>query len=252
MRAGSIILAIAALIAMAPLLAPQDPTDLGGLDLMNALLPPWWIDGASPQFPLGTDAQGRCILSSILFGLRLSVLVSTTVVALSLTAGSLLGLWVGHIGGPLDRLAMRAADAALSLHPVLIALVLAALLRNAIPIEWSERAGTLVVVVALGAVGWAPYARTARVLTRAECQLPYIQAARLMRRPARHILASACSGDLLCERLEERASIVLAQALLQLSAAELAFRLDHGAFAVDPFGLDRVQPRTFARQAADQ
>src|SRR6185436_20238067 len=64
--------------------------------------------------------------------------------------------------------------------------------------------------------------------------------------------ASACSGDLLCERLEERASIVLAQALLQLSAAELAFRLDHGALAVDPFGLDRVQPRTFARQAADQ
>lgn len=187
-RTGCLLLALVALIMAAPLLATQDPTDLSQLDLMAAGQPPWWEEGGDRSYPLGTDGQGRCLLSAILYGLRLSLLVGAAPVLLSLALGTLVGLWAGAAGGLAGHLAMRLADAALALHPVLVALILAAVLRQLIPLEWSGAAGVVTVIVALAAVGWAPYARAASAMTRVEERQPYVQAARLMGQPRRRIL----------------------------------------------------------------
>lgn len=187
-RAGYLLLALLLAIMMAPLLATQDPTDLGHLDLMAAGQPPWWEDGGDTSYPLGTDGQGRCILSAILYGLRLSLLVGAMPVLLSVTLGTLVGLWAGATGGLADQLAMRLADAAMALHPVLLALIMAAVIRQLTPIGWSQEAGIATVIVALTVVGWAPYARTARAMTHVEERLPYAQAARLMGQSRRRIL----------------------------------------------------------------
>lgn len=187
-RTACLLLALVALIMAAPLLATQDPTDLGQLDLMAAGQPPWWEEGGDRSYPLGTDGQGRCLLAAILYGLRLSLLVGAAPVLLSLTLGTLVGLWAGAAGGLVGHLAMRLADAALALHPVLVALILAAVLRQLIPLEWSGAAGVVTVIVALAAVSWAPYARAASAMTRVEERLPYVQAARLMGQPQRRIL----------------------------------------------------------------
>lgn len=187
-RAGYLLLALLLAIMVAPLLATQDPTDLGRLDLMVAGQPPWWEDGGDTSYPLGTDGQGRCVLSAILHGLRLSLLVGAIPVLLSVTLGTLVGLWAGTVGGLADQLAMRLADAAMALHPVLLALIMAAVIRQPTPIEWSQEAGIATVIVALTVVGWAPYARTARAMTHVEERLPYVQAARLMGQSRRRIL----------------------------------------------------------------
>jgi len=182
------LLALAAAILAAPLLATQDPTDLSRLDLMTAGQPPWWEAGGDRSYPLGTDGQGRCLLSAILHGLRLSLLVGATAVLLSLTLGTLVGLWAAAAGGLADQLAMRLADAALALHPVLLALVLSAVMRQLTPLAWSRETGIATVIVALAVVGWAPYARTARATTQVEERLPYVQVAWLMGQSRRRIL----------------------------------------------------------------
>ncbi|MFZ1430564.1 MAG: ABC transporter permease [Geminicoccaceae bacterium] len=187
-RAGYLLLALLLAILVAPLLATQDPTDLGRLDLMAAGQPPWWQEGGSLSYPLGTDGQGRCILSAILYGLRLSLLVGATPVLLSLTLGTLVGLWAGAAGGLAEQLAMRLADTAVALHPVLVALILAAVLRQFTPVEWNQEAGIATVIVALAVVGWGPYACTARAMTHVEERLPYVQAARLMGQSRRRVL----------------------------------------------------------------
>ena len=187
-RAGCVLLVLLVAILVAPLLATQDPTDLSRLDLMAAGQPPWWVDGGSASFPLGTDSQGRCILSAILHGLRLSLLVGAMPVLLSVMLGTLVGLWVGTAGGRADQLAMWLADVVMALHPVLLALIMAAVLRQFTPIEWSQEAGIATVILAVAAVGWAPYARTARAMTQVEQRLPYVQAAWLMGQSWRHIL----------------------------------------------------------------
>lgn len=187
-RAGWLLLALVTAIMTAPVLATQDPTDLGQLDLLAAGQPPWWADGGDLSYPLGTDGQGRCLLSAILYGLRLSLLVGMAPVMLSLTLGTLVGLWAGAVGGLIDQASMRLADAALALHPVLLALILGVVLRQLAPIDWSRATGIATVMSALAAVGWAPYARAARAMAHVEQQRPYVQAARLMGQPRRRIL----------------------------------------------------------------
>lgn len=211
-RLGPGLLLAVALIAAAPLLAPQDPTDLARLDLLDALLPPGWQQAGTWRYPLGTDAQGRCLLSLILHGLRLSLAVGGMAVLPALLLGTGIGLWAGYRGGVGGELAMRLADTALALHPVLLALLLAAVLRTVA--KPGVGIGTLTVVVALVAVGWAPFARTARALTAAQACLPYVRAAWLLQRPTAHILVGHILPNI--------APTLLAQAATQLGAAIVA------------------------------
>src|SRR5690606_34600297 len=118
---------------LAPLIAPHDPYDSSSIDLMNGLIPPFWEAGGSMEFPLGTDNQGRDILSGILYGLRLSLTISVAAVALSAIAGTALGLLAAWVGGWVDSAIMRLADIQLSFPAILVALLVDGVARASLP-----------------------------------------------------------------------------------------------------------------------
>ena len=142
---------IAALFA--PVIAPMDPYDLKQVDLASFLLSPAWMEGGSLQFPLGTDDQGRGILSNILFGLRTSMFVGFTVVVISSIAGATLGMIGGYYGGVLDAFIMRTADTVFSFSTTLLALLLLGIF---------ETRGIGTVIFAICIANWVRYARTIR------------------------------------------------------------------------------------------
>jgi len=164
-----IILLLLCLVALiAPWIAPQNPYDLASLDVLNSRLPPGGqtMDG-SMTFLLGTDAQGRDMLSAILYGIRISIVVGTLSTVIALVIGLSLGLFAGYFGGRMDALIMRIADIQLSFPPILIALILLAISGQ----------GVGKIIVALIAVQWAYYARTARSAAMVERRREYIEAA---------------------------------------------------------------------------
>ena len=117
----------------APLIAPQNPYDPAGLNLLDAFTPPVWSEGGTWRFWLGSDDQGRDIFSTILYGLRLSLLVGFAAVGLSLVIGVGLGLMAGYVGGMVDSLIMRIADVQLSFPAILIALLINGIARAVLP-----------------------------------------------------------------------------------------------------------------------
>jgi len=162
----------------APWVAPHNPFDLAQLDLTNSLKPPAWMDGGDPVFPLGTDDQGRDILSTILFGARISLLVGVCSVLFSMTLGVSLGLLAGYVGGKTDAFIMRVADVQLSFPAILIALLIDGVARALLP-GAHESMAFYVLVLSIGVSGWVQYARTVRGSTFAEKGKEYVQAARL-------------------------------------------------------------------------
>lgn len=151
---GFLILALFTAAALfAPLIAPMDPYDLETIDLANFLIAPAWMDGGSWQFPLGTDDQGRGILSTILFGLRTSLFVGFTVVIISGTIGIVFGMLAGYYGGLLDAVIMRTADTVFSFSTTLLALLLLGVF---------ETRGIGTVIFAICIANWVKYARTIR------------------------------------------------------------------------------------------
>lgn len=172
----------------APFFVTQNPYDLASLDLLNAELPPLWqADGQWPYL-LGTDLQGRDMLAAILYGSRASILIGVMSVAVSLTVGSTLGLIAGYYGKWADGLLMRVGDVLLSMPTMLIAILVSAVARELLPAEWREAGSSAVIVFAISLSGWVQYARTVRALTMVERDKEYVQAARLIRVPARRIL----------------------------------------------------------------
>ena len=137
----------------APLVAPMDPYDLTKVDLANFLLPPTWMEGGLGDFPLGTDDQGRGILSTILFGLRTSLIVSVTVVSISSVIGIVLGMLGAYYGGLLDAFIMRAADTVFAFSTTLLAVLLLGMF---------ETRGVFTVILAICIADWVKYARTIR------------------------------------------------------------------------------------------
>jgi len=164
----------------APLVAPHNPFDLATLSLSDSRLPPMWSDGGKPAFPLGTDDQGRDILSAIIFGARISLLVGLASVAFALVLGVALGLLAGYLGGRTDALVMRIADVQLSFPAILIALLIDGVARVALPRELHDRLAIVVLVFAIGLSNWVQYARTVRGSTMVEKGKEYVQAARVI------------------------------------------------------------------------
>jgi len=163
----------------APWLATQNPFDAASLNLDEAFRPP-----GAPGHLLGTDDQGRDVLSTILYGARISLGVGLAAVALSLVAGVAAGLVSGYVGGRLDAFLMRVADVQLSFPAILIALLVDGVARVALPGELQGSIAVPVLVRAIGVSGWVQYARTVRGLTLVERQKEYVQAARVIgRRP---------------------------------------------------------------------
>ncbi len=161
-------------------LAPHDPFDLATLDLHAALLPPRWLDGSVAGYWLGTDDQGRDVLSAILYGARISLAVGFASVALAVALGVVLGLVAGYAGGRLDALIMRVADVQLSFPAILIALLIDGVARTALPPDIHDRAAIPVLVLAIAASNWVQYARSVRGSTMVEKTREYVQAARVI------------------------------------------------------------------------
>ena len=203
---GFILLALIVLAAIfAPWLSPQNPYDLSRLDVMDSRMAPGEksVDG-SITFLLGTDEQGRDMLSAILYGIRISVMVGVVSTVIALVLGLSLGLLAGYSGGRLESFIMRVADIQLSFPPILIALILLALTGQ----------GVGKIIIALVAVQWAYYARTARSAALVERKKEYIEAATAlglspMRIMLRHLLPNCLPPLIVIAALQVASAISL-------------------------------------------
>ena len=199
---------------LAPWLAPFNPYDLSQVSLMDSLLPPAWVEGGEARFLLGTDDQGRDILSTIMYGARISIFVGGASVVFAALLGVSLGLLSGYLGGGVDALIMRLADIQLTFPAILIALLIdgiaAALLGG------SEDAFTAywVLTLSIGLSFWVQYARTVRGSTLVEKNREYVQAARIIgRHPlaimVRHVLPNVMGPVLVIATINLALAIIL-------------------------------------------
>ena len=178
---------------LAPWIAPTNPYDLRTLDLMDSRLPPAWVAGGDPRYLLGTDNQGAGVLSSILFGARVSLLVGFASVLLSMVIGVAIGLVSGYFGGPTDAVLMRIADIQLTFPAILVALLLGGIADAALPEQTRASFSILILVLAIGVSNWVQFARTVRGSTMVQKNREYVLAARILglgdlRILCRHIL----------------------------------------------------------------
>ncbi len=164
----------------APWVAPHNPFDLRTLSLQDALAPPVGMTGSKAGYVLGTDDQGRDVLSAIMFGTRISLLVGLAAVGLAIAFGVSLGLVAGYVGGKLDAFIMRVADVQLSFPAILIALLIDGVARAVLPRDAHSDVALFVLIFAIGAANWVQYARTVRGSTMVEKNKEYIQAARVI------------------------------------------------------------------------
>jgi peptide/nickel transport system permease protein len=171
---------------LAPWIAPYNPFDAASLDLNAAFAPPAWVAQGNAAHLLGTDDQGRDVLSTILYGARISLGVGAASVLFALLLGVTLGLVSGYIGGRLDATIMRIADIQLSFPAILIALLVDGVARVALPASSHDDIAIPVLIFSIGISGWVQYARTVRGSTLVEKSKEYVQAARVI---GRHPLA---------------------------------------------------------------
>ena len=172
----------------APWLAPHSPFDSATLVLTDGFTPPAWTQGGTSRYLLGTDDQGRDLLSTIMYGARISLGVGVASVLFSMVVGVALGLISGYGGGKLDAFIMRVADIQLSFPPILVALLIDGVARVALPRDTHDQLAVYVLVLAIGVSGWVQYARTVRGSTLVERGKEYVQAARVIGRSQASIM----------------------------------------------------------------
>jgi peptide/nickel transport system permease protein len=196
----------------APWVSPHNPFDLATLNLSDARLPPAWIEGGSSKFLLGTDDQGRDILSALFYGARLSLAVGLASVLLSVLLGVGLGLLSGFAGGKTDAFIMRVCDVMLSFPSILVALLINGAARAAFP-DAPESLALGVLILAIALTGWVQYARTVRGSTLVERNKEYVQAARVIgvtpfRIMSRHVLPNVMGPVLVLATIQVAAAII--------------------------------------------
>ncbi|GMG82466.1 ABC transporter permease [Paralimibaculum aggregatum] len=178
----ALVLAIAVTALCAHWVAPHDPFDLASFNILDSELPPAWVEGGSPEFILGTDTQGRDVLSLIIYGARLSLLVGLASVVFGLVLGVGLGLLSGYVGGWVDALVMRTADVKLSFPAILVALLVNGVARGFLPPEMHGQIAIPVLIFSIGMSGWVHYARTVRGIVMVERRKEYVLAAQIVGR----------------------------------------------------------------------
>jgi len=161
-------------------IAPHNPFDLASLNILDSQNPPAWLAGGSWEYPLGTDDQGRDVLSAVLYGMRVSIMVGFAAVLLALAAGVGLGLLAGFAGGWADTMIMRLCDILLSFPAILIALLIDGIARSLLPHDQQDRIAFYVVVLAVTVLPSVQFARTVRGSTLVERNREYVQAARVI------------------------------------------------------------------------
>ena len=212
MVAAAIALVCAICAVFAQWVAPHNPFDLATLDLGDARLPPAWVEGGKATFVLGTDDQGRDILSALIYGSRISLAVGLASVLLSVLVGVTLGLLAGFRGGWLDAFLMRLCDVMLSFPAILVALLIAGVGRALFP-DAHESLAFGVLIVSISLTGWVQYARTVRGSTLVERNKEYVQAARVtgvapLRIMRRHVLPNVLGPVLVLATIQVATAII--------------------------------------------
>jgi len=202
---GLVLLGLVVLAAIfAPLISPQNPYDLAQIDVMDSKQPPGSPSATGGTFWLGTDDQGRDMLSAIFYGLRISLAVGTIATVIALVIGLAAGLTAAYLGGRVESIIMRIVDIQLSFPAILIALILIAVLGQ----------GTGKVIAALITVQWAYYARTVRSAALVEKRKEYMEAARCLALPGsrivfRHLLPNCLPPMIVVATVQVAAAIAL-------------------------------------------
>ena len=218
---ATVVLLLIALTALAaPLVSPQNPYDLKQLFLDKAELPPILSGDGEWPYLLGTDPQGRDVLSAILYGSRISLVIGLLSVLLAMTIGVTAGLMAGFLGGWIDNLLMRLGDTVLSIPTLLVAILVSAIFRELLPAALRDSFSAAILVLSIALTGWVQYARIVRASTMVERRKEYVLAARIIGvRPGRimrrHILPNTLTPVLV--------SATLNLGLAILSEATLSF-----------------------------
>ncbi len=209
---------IMASVLLTPWIAPSNPYDLAQINLLDSELPPFWIAGSEPAHLLGTDVQGRDLLSSILYGARVSVAIGFGAVLLQSVLGTALGLLAGYRGGLVDALLMRLADIQLSFSTLMMAIIIGAVVKAAFGGAFYGDYGVVILILIIGLSEWPQYARTVRASVLAEKQKDYVDAARVLGFPSyrimwRHILPNTLSPIFVLSTIQV-ANAIMAEAAL--------------------------------------
>lgn len=203
---------------LSPVIAPTNPYDLSAIDIMDSELPPSWMEEGDERFLLGTDDQGRDVLSTILYGSRLSLTIGFLAVAVQLTLGIIIGLSAGYFGGRIDSFLMRFADVQLSFSTMMVAIIVSAIFKASFGTEFFSQYAVIMLVVIIGVAEWPQYARTIRASVLAEKKKEYVEAAKVMgfRSPRimfRHILPN-CLSPILVISTVQIANAIMSEAAL--------------------------------------
>jgi peptide/nickel transport system permease protein len=213
MIAAVLALVIVACALLAAWIAPYDPTDLATFELMNAELPPSFAADGDPRFLLGTDNQGRDLLSAMLYGARVSIAIGGGAVLVAATLGVILGLIAGYFGGKVDAVIMRIADVILSFPTILLALLVSGIARAVLPGAATAEWAPVILICAIAIHEWVQYARTVRAATMVETAKDYVRAAKVIGLPAhrimlRHILPNVMSPVLVISTINLAAAVL--------------------------------------------
>jgi peptide/nickel transport system permease protein len=218
MAAAIVTITFIAASMMAPWIAPHQVFDVKTIDLMDAFTPPAWLPDGMAKFPLGTDDQGRDVLSTILFGSRVSLLVAFAGITLSMIIGVGLGLVSGYVGGRVDAFIMRIADIQLAFPTILIALLINGLARGFLPRRLHDEVAIYVLILAIALARWVQFARTVRSSTMVEKNKEYVKAARVIgRHPAaimfQHVLPNVTGPVLVIATISLALAVIIEASL---------------------------------------
>lgn len=217
--ASFIVLANLILISiLAPVLAPYNPYDPLSIDIMNSEIPPAWVEEGTKAFIFGTDIQGRDLLSTMIYGLRLSVIIGIGAVLLQAFLGISVGLTAGYIGGKVDAILMRIADIQLSFPYLMVAIFISAIFQVVFGIGRFEELAVPLLVVIIGLSEWPVYARTVRASVLGEKNKEYVEAARVIGLSrkiimVRHILPNTMTSVLVISTIQV-ANAIMSEAAL--------------------------------------
>lgn len=188
--AGVVLLVLVLMAALAPFLAPQNPYDLMQLSIMDSEMPPAWRPGGDDRFLLGTDAQGRGVLSTIMYGTGISLLIGIGAVIVQGVLGVTLGLIAGYKGGWIDAFLMRLADIQMSLSTLMIAIIALAIFQAAFDANTYADYALYMLILIIGVAEWPKFARTVRSSVLGERNKEYVDAARVIGLPPRRIMVT--------------------------------------------------------------
>jgi len=218
MASFSVLLILVCISLLAPVIAPYNTYDTATFDIMDAETPPSWMAGGSEMFMLGTDIQGRDLLSTMIYGLRISLLIGVGAVFFQALVGIAVGLISGYLGGRLDSLLMRLADIQFSIPYLIVAIFASAIFKLAFGIGRYEDLAVVLLIIIIGLSQWPHYARTVRASVLGEKNKEYVEAARVIgisnrQIMLRHILPNTMTPVLVISTIQV-ANAIMSEAAL--------------------------------------